>query len=467
MPGSSYSVAEPEPLSSEEELEKYFHDGTTPVDQWRVGVEHEKPIVDPRTGLAVPYEGERGIARVLERFKERTGWNGIYEADKLIALSNGKASITLEPGGQFELSGEAFETLHQSRDELETHVNHAVEIGNELGVAFLGLGITPRSSLDEAPWMPKQRYRIMRKIMTETGKLGHRMMQQTTTVQANFDYKSDVDARDKLRIAVAMSPVLIAMSANSPIVDGRLTERKSFRAHVWTDTDAARCGVLPFVFDTDDVFGAYTQYALDVPMYFVSRGDDLFETGGMTFREFMKSGFRDCHATLDDWSVHLTTLFPEARMKTYIEVRAPDSQMPSHMLATPALMKGLMYEPDCLAASWDVVRKWSLDQRLSYGDEASKHGMAARFGQHSVGDYARELLEVAREGLRRQARLDTVGQDESVYLEPLVEDVENGLCPADRVIADWESAVTESAGTAKVDERIRHLVKNYKYESLH
>jgi glutamate--cysteine ligase len=316
-------------------------------------------------------------------------------------------------------------------------VDVIVAVGREMGLSFLGLGISPKTPLKQMPWMPKERYRIMRRIMAETGKLGHRMMQQTATVQGNFDYASETDARKKLRLAMAMAPVLVAVSANSAIVDGRPSGYKSYRAHIWTQTDPARCGLLPFVFDTESIFSAYAQYALDVPMYFVYRDGKYLPSLGRTFREFLAGRVPGLAPRISDWATHLTTLFPEARLKTYIEVRAADSQMPHLMLGTPALMKGLLYDTDCLDAAWDVVARWSFSQRLELGTAAAREGMAAAVGRHSLRDYANDLVSIALEGLHRQRCLNNAGSDETIYLAPLADDVANGICPSDRTLRDW------------------------------
>jgi glutamate--cysteine ligase len=239
---------------------------------------------------------------------------------------------------------------------------------------------------------------------------------------------------------MAMSPILVAMSANSPIVDGQLVDRKSYRAHIWTDTDADRCGILPFAFETSALFAQYTQYALDVPMYFVARRGRLLPPGGRTFRDFMKHGLDGERPTIADWATHLTTLFPEARLKTYIEVRAADSQSPDLMLGTPALMKGLLYDADCLGAAWDVVRKWTLDERRELLANAARDGMQARAPKHPLAEYAQELTAIGLEGLKRQAALNAAGEDERIYLRSLEENVARRVCPADAVIESWNGA---------------------------
>lgn len=426
-------------VRSVDDLEAYFHAGAKPRDAWRVGVEYEKPVVDAETGESVPYEGPRGIQRLLTEMLERSShWEPVYEGDSIIALKDGLASITLEPGGQFEMSGQQCESLHCADDELQRHVDEILAVGESVGLRFLGLGIVPKTPHSRTPWMPKGRYRIMRRIMARTGRLGTRMMGQTATVQGNFDYSDERDAIKKMRVGMAMGPVIVAMSANSPIVDGASTGYQSFRAHIWTDTDAARCGVLPFVFETESLFRAYTEYALDVPMYFVSRGGELREVGGATFRRFLTSGLDGEHATLADWAVHLTTLFPEVRLKTYLEIRSADSQPVDLMLASPALMKGILYDSDCLDAAWDVVKQWAGAELAGLQAEASRHGLGARWRRHTLKDYARELLDIAETGLTRQGALNSRGENETIYLRRLAEEVAQGHNPATRLMQAWE-----------------------------
>ena len=338
------------------------------------------------------------------------------------------------------MSGRQCESMHAAEAEFAEHTRRLAKVSARLGVRFLGLGATPKTPLPNLPWMPKQRYRVMRQIMESTGRLGHRMMQQTATVQANFDYASESDARSKLRTSLALSPVLIAMAANSPILDGKDTGFKSFRAHIWTDTDPARCGLLPFVFDTEGIFHAYANYALDVPMYFVARGGRLLPTAGMTFRQFLRHGLDGERATLADWATHLTTLFPESRLKTYVEVRSADGQPQNRVMAIPALLKGLLYSDDCLDAAWALFRSWSLADRREATEAAAKHGLEAVVRRHRLLDYARDVLAIASAGLKEQRRLDASGGDESIYLSELAHDLERGVSPADRILVDWRGA---------------------------
>lgn len=422
-----------------EDLEATFHAGAKPRESWRIGVEYEKPVVDARTGEAVPYEGERGIGKILAGLAERyPQWTPVLEGPHPIALGDGRASITLEPGGQLEMSGEQCGSLHCAKDELDRHVREILDVGDAIGVRFLGLGIVPKTPIERIPWMPKQRYRIMREIMGRTGTLGRRMMGQTATVQCNFDYADEADALRKMRVSLAMGPILVAVSANSPIVDGKPTGFQSFRAHIWTDTDADRCGTLPFAFRTDSLFRAYTEYALDVPMYFIWRDEAYREVDGISFRRYLEQGFEGERATLADWTLHLTTLFPEVRLKSYLEVRSADSQSPELMLATPALMKGLFYDDDALAAAWDLAKNWSPGELTQMHAGAAREGLAARIGRLTLGDYAKEAVEIARHGLVRQARVNSKGQDETVYLDPLAELVRAGRNPAKLLIENWE-----------------------------
>ncbi len=426
-------------IRSRSQLEQYFHAGGKQRDDWRIGVEYEKPVVDAATGESVSYDGDRGIGRLLEAMLKRScRWEGVYEVGNLIALRDGKSSITLEPGGQLEMSGQQCDSLHCVDEELGRHVEEILAVGADLGLTFLALGAVPKTGLERIPWMPKERYRFMRRIMQTTGRMGLRMMLQTATVQSNFDYMDEADARRKLRVATAISPLLVAISANSPIIEGRSTNYRSYRAHIWSDTDAARCGFLPFVLDTENIFAAYVDYALEVPMYFLQRGESLIDVGGISFGTFVRNGYQDHRATMDDWNLHLTTLFPEARLKTYIEVRAADSQPRRLMLGTPAIMKGILYDDDCLDAAWDELKRWPLGELPALHEQAARQALQARVGRHTMRDYALELSEIARRGLQRQSYCNNRGQDESVYLEALRAEIEAGTCPADHLIRHWE-----------------------------
>ncbi len=380
---------------------------------------------------------------MLRTLAERFAWEPKEENGRTVALVRGGASITLEPGAQLELSGEQCRTLHCTHDELTTHVRELVSVGGELGLAFLGLGMQPISRPEEIEIVPKQRYAIMAPYMERVGTLGVRMMKQTATVQANIDYADERDAMRKLRVGMGLAPILNAMFANSSLSEGDLNGYMSFRGHIWTDTDAARCGLLPLAFREGASFADYVAWALDVPLYFILRGGTYRTTvTGMPFRRFLAEGAGGERATLDDWNLHLTTLFPEVRLKGYLELRSADSQPPERTLALPALVKGVFYETDCLDAAHDLVKRWTFDETNTLWRQVHREALLARFRGVDVLDLARELYTIAEEGLRRQHALDAGGRDERIYLERMGEQLAMGRSPA-RVIAeqwraDWD-----------------------------
>ncbi len=427
-------------IESVDQLIEQLHRAGKPRDRWMIGTEYEKLAVDARTGAAVPYSGPRGIEVVLRELADRFGWEPKDEEGHVVALLRDGASITLEPGGQVELSGKQCDSLHCTYDEMMTHVRELSAVGADLGIAFLGLGMQPISTLDEIEWVPKQRYRIMRDYMTRVGTLGHRMMKQTATVQANIDYADERDAMRKLRVGMGTAPIVNAMFANSSVSEGRLNGQMSYRGHVWTDTDNARCGLLPFAFRNDASFADYVQWALDVPMYFVLR-NGTYRTDGFTgvpFRRYLEHGAAGERATLDDWNLHLTTLFPEIRLKGYIEFRSADSQPPERTVALPALVKGVFYDDDCLGAALDIVKRWTWEDCVALYRDVTREALRAKMRGVAVGELARELLAIAEEGLRRQAVLNSAGQDERVHLVHLAEQIASGRSPA-RVIAEkWD-----------------------------
>jgi len=427
-------------IESVDQLVEQLHVAGKPPARWAIGTEYEKVVVDRATGRAAPFSGRRGIETVLRTLAERFGWEAKEENGRTVALARAGASITLEPGAQLELSGEQCRTLHCTQQELATHVRELVSVGNELGLAFLGLGIQPLSRLEEIEIVPKQRYRIMAPYMERVGTLGLRMMKQTATVQANIDYADERDAMLKLRVGMGLAPILNAMFANSSLSDGSLNGYMSFRGHIWTQTDPARCGLLRLAFREGATFADYVEWALDVPLYFILRdGTYLTTVTGMPFRHFLAEGAAGERATLDDWNLHLTTLFPEVRLKGYIEFRSADSQPPDRMLALPALVKGVFYEADCLGAANDLVKRWSYDETDALWRQVHREALLARFRRVRVLELARELYAIAEEGLRRQHELDPAGRDERIYLERMGEQLAMGRSPA-RVIAEQWSA---------------------------
>jgi len=421
-----------------QELEAYFHEAGKPPDRWRVGTEYEKVGIVRSTGQSFPYFGPRGVSRILQELIERYRWEPEEQDGNIIALTRDRAQITLEPGGQIELSGEPCESIHCTYSEFTQHIRELLEVTEPLDIIFLGLGMQPVSRLDEIEWVPKQRYRIMAPYMLKVGRLGQRMMKQTATVQANIDYSDEKDAMAKFRTGMGLAPILIAMFANSPICDGQLNGYRSFREHIWTDTDKSRSGLVKFAFLPEVSFAHYVEYALDVPMYFMIRNKRYIDMTHLTFRQFLQYGHNGERATIEDWGDHLTTLLPETRIKRYIESRSVDSQPPDLMPALSALIKGAFYNSDCLQAAWDLVKGWSWDERMQGYLDSHKDALSTRVRRYSLLDLARELLEIAWEGLRRQHQVNDSGDDETIYLKPLKNLLDQGKCPADILLEKWE-----------------------------
>lgn len=401
-----------------------------------MGTEAEKFGVRTSDGGALPYDGEASVKTVLLELVDRHGWHPEPEvADgELIALRRGGASITLEPGGQLELSGAPLTTIHQTCAEFRGHMAELRDISDELGIAWLGLGFHPLAAQADLPWVPKLRYAIMREYLPTRGSLALDMMRRTATVQANFDFDSEADAARKLRVSLAISPVVTAMFANSPFVEGVATGERTHRAKVWLDTDPDRSGLLPFAWSEDFGYRDYVEWALDVPMFGFKRGAELVANTGQTFRAFMKDGYRGEHPTLTDWKTHLNTLFPEVRLKNTLEVRGADSQPTDMVCALPALLKGILYDDGALAAAEDAFSRVDHDgaqaARLAIADDGLKATLAGR----EVGEWALELLAIAEGGLERMSNLDRQGRDERIHLGKLRALLERGCTPADALL---------------------------------
>ncbi len=446
-------------IRSKEELLDYFQSGSKPREQWRIGTEYEKVAVDARSARAIPFSGPRGVETILKRLSDRFGYEPEDEEGRILALKGPASAITLEPGGQIELSGEQCADIHCAHREFTRHVEELLEVARDLDVVILGLGMQPASRVNEIELLPKARYHIMFPYMARKGRLGQRMMKQTAGVQANLDYSDEADAMRKLRVSFALTPILYAIFANSPLCDGDLNGYLTFRAHIWTDTDPDRCGIPPFVFNEAAGFEEYVEYALNVPMYFLIRDHhyvDLTRPPGLTFRQFMARGHQGYRATFEDWGHHLTTIFTEVRLKKYIEIRSADSQPPAMMLALPALCKGILYEPDCMMAAWDLVKRWSYNERLKLADLATKIGLEAPVGKVRLKDLAVELLQVAMTGLARQRALNDRGEDETIYLARLLDQVRGGYNNASIVVARWKGPWNYDLG---------RLVRGVSYEA--
>lgn len=435
---SDESGPDAEPIERLEQLVEHFERGAKPREEWRIGTEYERLAVDRRTGRAIPFSGPRGVEAILRGLADRYGWEPQEEEGRIIALKRSGGEITLEPGGQIELSGQPHASVHAAGAELDQHVEEVDAVTSELDVTILGLGIQPFSRLEEIEWVPKRRYEIMGPYMPKVGSLGQRMMKQTATVQVNLDFSSEKDAIEKMRVATGVGPIINAIFANSPICDGAPNGFLSYRAHIWTDTDPQRTGLLPFLFEPGASFERYAEWALDAGMYFVKRRGQYVDMTGISFRRFWKEGARGLRATVGDFALHLSTLFPEVRLKTYIELRMTDSQPHETMLGLPAIAKGVLYEPDCLTAAWDLVKGLSLEERRELYRTGPRAALAAPVKRYRVGDLARELLGIAEEGLRRQDCRGAGGATEAVYLEPLHELVKSGKTRAERLLAEWE-----------------------------
>jgi glutamate--cysteine ligase len=426
------------PIERFEQLYDHFARGCKPRSEWRVGTEFEKVVVDRRSGGAIPYSGNRGVEAILRALADQFGWEPHDEEGRIIALSRDGSDITLEPGGQIELSGKAYESLHDANREVQDHLRELASVAAPLDVEVLGLGMQPISPLEEIEWVPKRRYGIMAPYMAKVGSLGHRMMKQTATVQVNFDFASEADAMQKMRVAMGIGPILNALFANSPLCDGKLNGYLSYRGHIWTDTDAARCGVLPFVFNPGAGFAEYAEWALDAPMYFVKRRGEYRDMTGIRFRDYWRKGHGELRATVGDFALHLSTLFPEVRLKTYIELRMVDTQPLESLLALSAMTKGIFYEPDCMLGAWDLVKGWSWEERLATHLAAHRQALQAPIRRLRLQDLARELVDIAEEGLHRARSLDAKGGDEAIYLGAARDYARRGRPPAQQIAERWE-----------------------------
>lgn len=432
------------PLTTPEELEAPFRGAEKPRSRWRVGTEAEKFGIFVEDGSPVPFEGPRGIKTVLLELVDRHGWFPTREHDQgeVISLRRGDASITLEPGGQLELSGAPLSSIHQTCAEFRGHMAELRDISDELGIAWLGLGFHPLARQDDLPWVPKLRYGVMKSYLPTRGSMGLDMMRRTATVQANFDFDSEADATRKLRVGLALSPITTAMFANSPFVEGRATGERSHRARVWLDTDPDRSGLLPFAWADDFGYREYIEWALDVPMFLIKRGDDLILNTGQTFRAYLADGFEGTRATADDWQTHINSLFPEVRLKQTLEVRGVDSQPTSMVCALPALWKGLLYDDDALAAAETLVSGLDHDTAEAARPDIAEHGLRAKLKGREVLAWAGDVLEIAEAGLERLGHLNRGGRDERVHLSKLRHLIERGCTPADALLEDLDPDAT-------------------------
>ncbi|MFD1912707.1 glutamate--cysteine ligase [Halodurantibacterium flavum] len=433
------------PIERFEQLAEFLASGCKPKEMWRIGTEHEKFGYDRRTLMPLPYDGPSSIRAMLEGMRDRFGWTPVFEQDKIIGLTKDGANVSLEPGGQLELSGAPLETIHQTCDEVNQHLREVREVADTIDAGFIGLGAAPIWRHEDMPMMPKGRYRLMTDYMGRVGTHGTQMMYRTCTVQVNLDFGSESDMVQKMRVALALQPVATALFANSPFFEGKVNGHKSWRSRIWRGLDDARTGMLPFVFDEGFGFDAWVNYVLDVPMYFVYRDGRYIDALGQSFRDFLKGELPALPGekpTLSDWADHLTTVFPEARMKKYIEMRGADGGPWRRLCALPALWVGLMYDQSALDAAWDLAKGWDAGTREALRVAASVDGLQARVNSISMHDLAREVVAIADSGLKARARPGAGGlvQDETHFLDALKETVETGRTPADELLERFHGA---------------------------
>ena len=440
--------ASSKPVESRDELVAYLESGCKPESAWRMGTEHEKFGYTRDDLRPLPYAGERSIHAILSGLAENFDWEPVLEDGQPIALLDDTgASITLEPGGQLELSGALLDNIHQTCTEVNTHLKQVRSVSQPLGVAFLGMGFHPKWRREDMQWMPKARYRIMREYLPKVGTLGQDMMTRTCTVQVYLVFGSEADMVQKFRTSLALQPVATALFANSPFTDGRPNGYVSYRSHVWEDTDPDRTGMLPFVFDDDMGFERYTDYMLDVPMYFVYRDGRYINASGQSFRDFLAGRLPALPGekpTLKDWEDHLTTAFPEVRLKRYLEMRGADGGPWARLCALPALWVGLLYHQPSLEAAWEIAKDWSMEERIRLRAEVPRLGLRATVRGRTVREIAQELIDLARLGLAARGRLNAAGDNETGFLGPLQEVAETGVTPAERKLALYHGAWKES-----------------------
>ncbi len=421
-------------IESRDQLIASFAGGEKPKDAWRIGTEHEKFVYANGDHHAPSYDEPSGIRALLGEL-EQYGWKPVMEGGNAIAMSGPDGSISLEPAGQFELSGAPLGSLHETCAETGRHLEQVKAAGEKLGIGFLGLGMWPDKTRAELPTMPKGRYAIMLRHMPRVGSMGLDMMLRTCTIQVNLDYASEADMVKKFRVGLALQPLATALFANSPFTEGKPNGMLSYRSHIWSDTDPHRTGMLPFVFEDGFGYERYAEYALDVPMYFVYREGKYIDAAGLSFRDFLKgelSVLPGEKPTLDDWTDHLSTAFPEVRLKTFLEMRGADGGPWNRICALPALWVGLLYDQGALDAAWDLVKDWTIDERQALRDAVPKLGLNAPIaGGGKLRDIAGQVLDIAGAGLSARARFNRAGDNETGFLDPLREIVRSGKVPAE------------------------------------
>ncbi len=429
---------------SRNDLIDWIAAGEKPSKKWRIGTEHEKFVFCRETFDPVPYEGDRGINALMLGLMDCCGWEPIFESNIIIALKRSLcepgANLSLEPGGQFELSGAPLSTIHQTASELDEHLRQCDRAGSRLGLGFLGLGFAPTWSLAQTPQMPKERYKVMTAYMPKVGSLGLEMMYRTATIQVNLDFSSETDMVEKMRLSLSLQPLATALFANSPFSDGRPNGMKSRRSDIWRDTDNSRTGMLPFVFESGMGYEAYVEYALNVPMYFVYRNGRYIDVAGASFKDFMAGKLQALpgeRPTIEDWADHLTTLFPEVRLKRFLEMRGADGGSREMICALSAFWVGLLYDSVSRAAAWDLVKSWTQQERQQLRDTVPRDALQATIRGRPLQALASDIIEISQEGLKRRNLQNTAGEDETLFLAPLIEIAHSGMTSADRLLEKY------------------------------
>lgn len=430
-------------IESRDQLIASFAKGEKAKDRWRIGTEHEKFVYSRADHHAPSWDEPSGIRALLTELQQY-GWKPVEEGGKIIALTGADGSVSLEPAGQFELSGAPLDNLHQTCAETGRHLDQVKAAGDKLGIGFLGLGMWPDKTRAELPIMPKGRYAIMLRHMPRVGTMGLDMMLRTCTIQVNLDYATEADMVQKFRVGLALQPLATALFANSPFTEGKPNGYLSYRSHIWSDTDPARTGMLPFVFEDGFGYERYADYMLDVPMYFVYRDGKYIDAAGLSFRDFLKGELSVLPGelpTLDDWNDHLSTAFPEVRLKTFLEMRGADGGPWNRICALPALWVGLLYDQGALDAAWDLVKHWSMEARQALRDSVPRLGLDAPVaGRGTLRDIAAEVLDIANAGLAARARLNSSGDNETGFLDPLRDIVRTGKVPAQQLLDRYNGA---------------------------
>ncbi|MBC7474983.1 MAG: glutamate--cysteine ligase [Candidatus Sericytochromatia bacterium] len=441
-------------LESSQQLLEYFTKSYKPESDWKVGPEYEKFVIGYPGLRPLEYEGKVGIRSLFKGLEDGYKWNPEYEDDNVIALLREGESVSLEPGGQVELSGKAFKTIHESYDEVQRHIQEVKDVSKNWDVAWFGCGMNPFLSTDEIPWMPKKRYNIMKNYLIKQGHLSHKMMKQTCTIQANIDYKSEEDAMKKLKVANGVNSIVTAMFANSAIYCGKETGFMTERSYIWQFTDPERCGIIEGVFSNSYSFQDYIDFAIDVHMFLIKRNGQMIDMTEMTFKEYMKKGYKGHKATTQDWDYHLSTVFPEVRLLKYIELRGQDSQPLDLYLAIPAIWKGLLYSEQALDAAWDLVKDLNYQERVTWHDDVSREAMQAKIKKYKTKELAKELFDISYESLKNMKNINRKGQNETIYLEALEEKViKTGKSPAETVIEKWNTVYDRD-----LDKLLKHYI---------